>query len=291
MNKKNKNLKTKNPTSHIPPHTSKSGITLIALVITIIVMLILTAVTVTMAINGGLFNYAGKAGRETRFAVLEEQLYSAYMEEIMKDYANGTNTASFGAAISKVNANNEYNIEPITTGGVTDITLSTSSVIIGTENDKKTQTITVTPQTTPGGTSYYVVEGGQYYKINYNENGQVKIDKDPSEVDTSGSGSGGGGSGLSIAFEDTTIAGATIEGNTITITGLNKAGETNFTVTYGTNIEKEGRVVAASGILERTLDGAMWLRFKPYSRNSNNECNYIRFKCSPSFKTIFRNSK
>ena len=44
---------------------SQKGITLIALVITIIVMLILVGVTITMAVNGGLFNYAGKAAKET----------------------------------------------------------------------------------------------------------------------------------------------------------------------------------------------------------------------------------
>ena len=49
------------------------GITLIALIITIIVMLILVAVTITMAINGGLFNYAQKAGRDTNNAIKSEQ--------------------------------------------------------------------------------------------------------------------------------------------------------------------------------------------------------------------------
>ena len=53
-------------------HTSK-GITLIALVITIIVMLILVAVTISMAINGGLFEKAGKATGETRNAMDAEQ--------------------------------------------------------------------------------------------------------------------------------------------------------------------------------------------------------------------------
>ena len=42
------------------------GITLIALVITIIVMLILVAVTITMAVNGGLFGYARNASVETK---------------------------------------------------------------------------------------------------------------------------------------------------------------------------------------------------------------------------------
>ena len=53
-------------------HTSK-GITLIALVITIIVMLILVAVTISMAINGGLFEKAGKATEDTRNAMDAEQ--------------------------------------------------------------------------------------------------------------------------------------------------------------------------------------------------------------------------
>ena len=53
-------------------HTSK-GITLIALVITIIVMLILVAVTISMAINGGLFEKAGKATGDTRNAMDAEQ--------------------------------------------------------------------------------------------------------------------------------------------------------------------------------------------------------------------------
>ena len=41
------------------------GITLIALVITIIVMLILVVVTIRISTKGGLFDYAGKAARET----------------------------------------------------------------------------------------------------------------------------------------------------------------------------------------------------------------------------------
>ena len=52
---------------------TKNGITLIALVITIIVMLILVAVTISMAINGGLFEKAGKATEDTRNAMDAEQ--------------------------------------------------------------------------------------------------------------------------------------------------------------------------------------------------------------------------
>ena len=52
---------------------NNNGITLIALVITIIVMLILVAVTISMAVNGGLFGYAGKAAGETKNELNKEQ--------------------------------------------------------------------------------------------------------------------------------------------------------------------------------------------------------------------------
>lgn len=51
---------------------SQKGITLIALVITIIVMLILVGVTITMAVNGGLFNYAKEAAEGTKNAINDE---------------------------------------------------------------------------------------------------------------------------------------------------------------------------------------------------------------------------
>lgn len=49
------------------------GITLVALVITIIVMLILVGVTISTAVNGGLFDYAKKAADEMNKAQRQEQ--------------------------------------------------------------------------------------------------------------------------------------------------------------------------------------------------------------------------
>ena len=53
---------------------SKSGITLIALIITIIVMLILVGVTITVAINGGLFKSAKEGAEGTTMARVKEQM-------------------------------------------------------------------------------------------------------------------------------------------------------------------------------------------------------------------------
>lgn len=60
----------------------EKGITLIALVITIIVMLILVAVTISLAVNGGLFGYAGKATRETEKAKKDEQNWATLKENM-----------------------------------------------------------------------------------------------------------------------------------------------------------------------------------------------------------------
>ena len=53
---------------------NKNGITLIALIITIIVMLILVGVTVTVAINGGLFKSAKEGAEGTTRARVKEQI-------------------------------------------------------------------------------------------------------------------------------------------------------------------------------------------------------------------------
>ena len=61
------------------------GITLIALIITIIVMMILVAVSVTVALNGGLFSTAKKAASETELRAEEEMLLSAVVGAIGTD--------------------------------------------------------------------------------------------------------------------------------------------------------------------------------------------------------------
>ena len=52
---------------------TQNGITLIALIITIIIMLILVGVSVTVALNGGLFNAAKQAKDDTKTAIKAEQ--------------------------------------------------------------------------------------------------------------------------------------------------------------------------------------------------------------------------
>ena len=68
------------------PYINKEGkgITLIALIITIIVMLILATVTINMAMNGGLFGQAQKTGELTDIEHTKEQIQMAVIAVTMK---------------------------------------------------------------------------------------------------------------------------------------------------------------------------------------------------------------
>jgi len=64
---------------------AERGITLIALIITIIVMLILVGVTVTVSLNGGLFATAKQAATKTQIEGDREQLFTAAIGAIGTD--------------------------------------------------------------------------------------------------------------------------------------------------------------------------------------------------------------
>ena len=83
-------------TKELNVKNTNHGITLIALIITIIVMLILVAVTITMAVDGGLFGKAADAGKKTNDAVALEQALGEgrikigdYWYDSPQDYVNG----------------------------------------------------------------------------------------------------------------------------------------------------------------------------------------------------------
>ena len=86
-------LKNKIRISHFAPHTSNKGITLIALIITILVMLILTGVTVSVALGeNGIINKALKAKTDTTVEIEREKLLDAVVGAInlegQVDYGN-----------------------------------------------------------------------------------------------------------------------------------------------------------------------------------------------------------
>ena len=79
------------PTSNIKRPTSNSAITLIALIITIIVLLILAGVTLNMVIgDSGIFNKANQAKNKTEVAQYEEELRMCILELQTDSATNGT---------------------------------------------------------------------------------------------------------------------------------------------------------------------------------------------------------
>ena len=65
----------------------QKGITLVALIITIIVMLILVGVSISVALNGGLFDNASDAARKTKQSQVSEAAALA-KAEVLSEYYN-----------------------------------------------------------------------------------------------------------------------------------------------------------------------------------------------------------
>lgn len=127
----------------------QKGITLVALIITIIVMLILVAVTISVALNGGLFTKA----REARDKTVEEQLKEAatvtkaellteyyaddkttlptdeHVEEILSKYLGDTWTINTISESGKV-----YTITATTNGKQATATMSFADMTFSTPN-------------------------------------------------------------------------------------------------------------------------------------------------------------
>ena len=70
----------------------QKGITLVALIITIIVMLILVAVTISVAMNGGLFSNA-KEARDKTIAETAKEAVTLAKAELLSNYYLGQYTA------------------------------------------------------------------------------------------------------------------------------------------------------------------------------------------------------
>ena len=202
------------------------GITLIALIITIIVMLILVGVSVTVALNGGLFNTAGDAKARTKRAIEEEQFFAAKMAAIGEDGkidfsildknlpegytgSNGIYTDPEGrtfvidengkktevSTVEEVLAEHEYKYYSTFSGAITDSNNSTTANADATEEE--------------GRAALYVDGEG---------NGSVVLLKDTTEIST---------------INITNDVNINLGGKTLTFTGegyLNLTGDSNITI-------------------------------------------------------------
>ena len=163
---------------------SIKGITLIALIITIIVMLILVGVTINVALNGGLFNTASDATRDTEMNTIYDQIVGA-----MKLTDNGNvNVKGTYDEVVKIFGNDKVRPTNPTTGG--EITTEVTFTVTGKRGTYTYKITTTEIIKNPKQKNYLEFESGKTYgafkvnssfKINneiLREFGFEEIDKD-----------------------------------------------------------------------------------------------------------------
>ena len=162
---------------------STKAITLIALVVSIVVLLILAGVSiVTLTGDNGLLNQTTGAKQKTELATFKEKLNLAYMSVYTDNAQNGTYTVSMADVLGQLVIDYpEYGqvgkIVDGTSGGILSIKAKLGTTEVNTTNPLilgtgETKTIVIEP-TTPqgaGGTKFVNLEG-KYYQIILDGNG------------------------------------------------------------------------------------------------------------------------
>lgn len=272
-----------------------AGITLIALVITIIVLLILAGISISMLSgDNSILKQAGRAREETERVQIEEALRLAYIDLIGKDILNYSKTASLDDAVTIVqNQGYKDKIKGMPGGAYK---LSSENIILSKTAPDNTQEIKLEKDTsTSSGGTWYAVINGKYYKIEEND-GDIRIAKEPSNVDPN---SGTSGDIINITSSDVTITkvdGKDIAksdvtaGDTIKVTALNE-GSSKITInangkTYTGDITVVSKIEQAPA----NLDGALELLAATDTSNQNGKNhelkNVVMTTSNPDVATI-----
>ena len=212
---------------------STAGITLVALVVTIVVLLILAGITIVYVLgDNGVFNKASKAKVETELAKMEEQAGIIYADKFIEKQSGQIDSISNKDIIDElINKGNQIEIRSTGEASITGISVNPTTVKIG---QSQTATIKVSLKSSDNGdgNSYYAVVDGKYYKINFSnsqltiEREATTLDKDTTEAETIE---------IETGYDTTIITNAQINQTekTIEITSGTSYGNTTITVKYG----------------------------------------------------------
>ena len=125
----------------------QKGITLIALIITIIVMLILVGVTINVALSGGLIEKATTASNQTQIEVLKEKAElakaNAYAESIKNETTLNANSVAVAIAEELEGTATENYVTVETTKGTYYIVVSNDLKLSVTETQPQSQPVEV----------------------------------------------------------------------------------------------------------------------------------------------------
>ncbi len=149
-----------------------NGITLVALVITIIILLILAGITINSLTNSGLFGKAQEATRISELKEIEEFARISYMERQLDEITEG-NAATIAGVISDLREKG-YTIKEVAggTNSVTGVKLNKSEISMG---KNATEELIYEYEYASGTTVRYFVEvDGKDYEIIFN-NGEITV--------------------------------------------------------------------------------------------------------------------
>ena len=243
-----------------------------ALVITIIVLIILASISIAMISgNNSIINRTGKAKENTERVQIEEALNVAYISLEGRSISSTDSAANLDDAVEIVQ-NQGYKDRIVGVSGGA-YKLNKENVILsktGTDNNTDELIIEKDTSAESGGTWYAVIMG-RYFKIE-EKNGDIKVAKEPSNVDPN---SGASGDTINITSSDVTMANANIatfqvtSENTVKVTASNE-GSSTITIkangkTYSANIKVVGSFEQAPA----NLDGALELLAATDTSNQN----------------------
>ncbi len=245
-----------------------------ALVITIIVLIILASISIAMISgNNSIINRTGKAKEDTERVQIEEALNVAYISLEGRSISSTESAANLDDAVEIVQ-NQGYKDRIVGVSGGA-YKLNKENVILsktGTDNNTDELIIEKDTSAESGGTWYAVIMG-RYFKIE-EKNGDIKVAKEPSNVDPN---SGASGDTINITSSDVTMENANIatfqvtSGDTVKVIASNE-GSSKITInangkTYTANLTVVGSIEQAPV----NLDGALELLAATDNPNGKNQ--------------------
>ena len=245
-----------------------------ALVITIIVLIILASISIAMISgNNSIINRTGKAKEDTERVQIEEALNVAYISLEGRSISSTESAANLDDAVEIVQ-NQGYKDRIVGVSGGA-YKLNKENVILsktGTDNNTDELIIEKDTSAESGGTWYAVIMG-RYFKIE-EKNGDIKVAKEPSNVDPN---SGASGDTINITSSDVTMANANIatfqvtSGDTVKVIASNE-GSSKITINANGKIYTANLTVVGSfEQAPANLDGALELLAATDNPNGKNQ--------------------
>ena len=227
-----------------------SGITLIALVVTIIVLLILAGISIQMLTgDNGILIRTGDAKDRTERAEIEEALKMEYISQIGNDIVNYSHEVSLGKVVETVK-NQGYKVgsQPASEeGAIEDVRLKNGDASIELEDGQTELEIELVRGTNTGDVYYAEINGTKYEITDSTGKGDIKISKTPLTTGTVTEPT------ITVTATNTGVATVTMsqDGKKIVVTPIKK-GSTDVNVTVeGTSIsnKKAGELTITGPLL------------------------------------------